>query len=142
MSMKSILAALAGAIVLFLLGWLFFGILLMDFYQENMTQYEGIMKEMPNLWLIFLANFLIALLVSFIFDRWANIRSFMRGLSGALIITLPIFLAFDLWIISGMNLFPPYVLLVDVIVNTFMAMVMGGVIAWILGMGEKQITNP
>lgn len=135
---KILLATLLGGVVMFLLGWLVFGILLMDYYTANTTHYDGLMKEMPNLGLIFLANLLMAFLYAFIFQRWAGIRTFVGGLNGGMIIGLLFTLIMDLMFISGMNLYPASLIVVDVIVNTIMAGIVGGVIGWFLGTGKKQ----
>ncbi|MBL7843133.1 MAG: hypothetical protein JNK44_04650 [Cyclobacteriaceae bacterium] len=42
---KRILATLAGFVVFFLLGWLFYGILLMDFNAANSGTASGVMRE-------------------------------------------------------------------------------------------------
>lgn len=67
MSQRALLAALAGAVTSFLAGWLIYGILLMDFYKANTIVYEGLMKEPPVLWGIFVSGFCSSLLFSLIF---------------------------------------------------------------------------
>lgn len=138
MNTRLILATLAGGVIFFLLGWLVFGILLMDFYQANITEYPGLWKEMPNLVLIALANLVFAFLLAFIFQRWAGITTFGRGFLSGLLVTVLIMLVFDIWMFAGMNLFKPVVLVVDVLVNTLMGGIVGGVIGWILGTGRKK----
>ena len=137
MSTKAILAAVAGAIFAFLLGWLIYGILLMDFYEANTTHYDGLMKEMPNLVLIFLNNLIWSFLLAFIFYRWGAIKSMGNGMKGGIIIGLPVALSFDLYILAGMNLFTPTLVVVDVIVSTVMTALVGGLIGFILGTGKK-----
>ena len=73
MNTKLILATLAGGILYFLLGWLIYGVLLMDFSMANTTQYAGLMKDMPDLLVLFLGNLSFALLMAWIFQKWANI---------------------------------------------------------------------
>jgi len=86
MSTRAILAGIAGAVFAFFLGWLIFGILLMDYYTANTTSYPGLMKEMPNLVLIFLSQLIMGLLFAFIFERWAGIKTFGRGIVGGIIL--------------------------------------------------------
>jgi len=45
---KLILAALAGSVIQFLLGWLIYGILLANFMNCNTSHYEGLMKDMET----------------------------------------------------------------------------------------------
>ena len=48
MTTKAIIAAIAGGIVAFLLGWLVFGILLDGFYTAHSTQYAGLIQKSPE----------------------------------------------------------------------------------------------
>ena len=137
MSIKTILAAIAGAILAFLLGWLIYGFLLMDYFEANTTHYDGLMKEMPNLLLVFINNLIWSSLLAFIFYKWAGIKSFAGGIKGGIIIALPISLSFDLYLVSGMNIFTPTLVVVDVIASTVMWAIVGGLIGFILGTGKK-----
>lgn len=141
MSTKVILAGIAGAVVAFLLGWLLWGVLAMDFMMANTTHYEGLMKEMPNLFLIFLSNLIWGLFVAYVFDRWASISTFTGGMVGGLIIALPISLMFDLYFLAGMNLYNVQAVVVDVLLNTVVGVVIGGVIGWVLGTGKKAVAK-
>jgi len=47
MKTKFMLAGLAGGVFYFFLGWLVYGILLMNFYESNTITYDGLNKEMP-----------------------------------------------------------------------------------------------
>lgn len=137
MSTRAILAAVVGSISSFLLGWLIFGILLMDYYTANTTHYDGLMKEMPNLVLVFLNGLIWSLLLAFIFERWAGIKTILGGIKGGVIIGLPIMLSFNLFLLARMNLFTPTLVVVDVIANTIFTALVGGLIAFILGYRKK-----
>ena len=138
MSKRALLAALAGAVTSFLAGWLIYGILLMDFYKANTTVYEGLMKEPPVLWGIFVSGFCSSLLFSLIFDKWANIRSFAGGAMAGAWIGFLIMLGFDFSFYSFFNLYPPSVLAVDIVVGTGFNAFIGGVIGLVLGTGRKN----
>ena len=137
MNARLIIATLITAVVNFLLGWLVWGILLMDFYKANTTQYEGLMKDMPNLFLIFLCGILFAFLLAYIFDRWANIRTFSKGFIAGMFLGFLIMAGFDLYLMAGMNLFNVKVIIVDVIANTIVSGILGGITALVLGYGRK-----
>ena len=138
MNAKLIIATLITAVVNFLLGWLVFGLLLMDFYTANTTHYDGLMKEMPNLLFIFLSGLLYAFLLAFIFDRWAGIRNFRKGFTAGLLLGFLIMTGFDLYFLAGMNLFNARVVIVDIIVNTIFGGILGGVTGLVLGFGRKS----
>ena len=137
MSTKAILAGIAGGIFLFFLGWLIFGVLLMDYYTANTTHYEGLMNEMPNLYLMMASNLIWGLWLSFLFERWAKIASIGKGIVGGIIIGLPMILTVDLYLLASMNLLNVTITIVDVIVMTVLIALMGGLIGFILGWKKK-----
>jgi hypothetical protein len=141
MKTRLILAALAGAVLYFFLGWLIYEILLGSYYEANTTHYAGLMKDMPNIYLLILSNLVSGFFMAFIFQRWAGFTTFMKGMTGGLILAFLMSLSLDLYFLSAMNLWNITVLIVDVVVSTVIGGIVGGVIGWILGM-EKKIVNP
>jgi uncharacterized membrane protein len=138
MNSKTIVAAITGLILMFFLGWLVWGILLVNFYQANTVEYPGLMKEMPDMIPLILGQLLMSFMLAFVFQRWAGIKTFMGGLLGGLILGGLISAAYDLYFLAGMNLYNVPVIIVDIIVNTAMLGLVGGVIGWILGYKKKE----
>jgi hypothetical protein len=134
-----ILASVIGSVVMFLLGWLIFGILLMGYYEANTTHYAGLTKEIPNLFLMFISNLVTAFLVTFIFQRWAGFKTFTQGLGGGILIGFCVTLSYDLFFVAMMNLYTTSVLVVDVIANSILMGIVGGVIALIIGYEKKTV---
>jgi uncharacterized membrane protein len=136
MNKKLIFAALAGAILQFFLGWLVYGILLVNFMESNTTHYEGLMKDMkgPGFMIgIFLSGLVMSFLVAYIFQRWGKFVTFMKGLSAGAFLGFFLALSYDLYFYSSMNLMTLTGTIVDIITSTIMSAILGGVIAWILG---------
>lgn len=138
MNTKIILSAIVGSIFYFLLGWLIYGFLLMDFFAENTKQYEGLMYEMPNLLLYFLANLSLSYLLAFIFQKWAGIKTISRGFSAGFLIGLFLSISIDLMNYASMDLYTPTLLVVDIIANSVIIALVGGSIGWILGFDKKS----
>jgi hypothetical protein len=139
MNTKTIIAALVGAVVAFLLGWLVWGILLMDYFRENTYQYEGLMvaEEEFKLWAIFIHNLCNAFLLAWVFTR-SNVRTLAGGFQNGAIINFLVSLGFAMMFYSMMNWYKgPAVIAVNVIVNTIFGGVVGAVIAMILGRETK-----
>lgn len=132
---KRILATLAGFVVFFLLGWLFYGMLLMDFYATNSGSATGIMREETDMvwWALIVGNLLQAYLLVYIFGKWANINSFGGGFQAGLIIGLILGFATNLSMYGTMNIINLTVALVDPFVAGVMMAITGGVIGWVLG---------
>lgn len=122
---------------MFLFGWVVFGILLMDFYAANTIQYEGLMKEMPNILLIFISQLLTGFLFAYIFEKWAGYRTFGKGFQGGLIIGFLIIVAFDLYFLAGFHLFNVKLIVFDIILNTIFYALAGGIVGLVLGAGKK-----
>ena len=72
-----LISSVAGSIVYFLLGWVFYDMIFPDLYGS-----EG----ESNLLFVYLGCLTFCLLLGYIFTKWAGISSFMTGLtSGATI---------------------------------------------------------
>lgn len=132
---KRILATLAGFVVFFMLGWLLYGFLLMDFFAANSGSATGTMREETDMvwWALILGNLFQAYLLVYIFGKWANITTFGGGFSAGLIIGLILGFAVNLSWYGTMNLSNLTATLVDPFVSGVMMAITGGVIGWVLG---------
>ena len=65
MNIKVLLASVAGAITLFVLGYVIWGMLLASYFANNEIQYAGLSKQPPGLVAFFLSNLILAFLVAF-----------------------------------------------------------------------------
>ncbi|HEX8735681.1 MAG TPA: hypothetical protein VF721_10185 [Pyrinomonadaceae bacterium] len=140
MNIRVLVATVVGGIVMTLLGWLIFGILLMNFLKPYMIHYNGLEKD-PPAWLpLIIFNFAFAWLFAFIFDYWATIRTFTGGLKGGALIMLPMVIGIDFQYMAFMNLYTSYLpVFVDIIAATVLGAIAGGVIGFVLG---KMGGNP
>ena len=139
---KLILAAIAGSVVQFLLGWLIYGILLANFMDSQTTHYDGLIKDMDTgsfMILVYLAGLAMSFLLAFIFQRWAKFESILKGLTGGMILGFFIALSYDLNSFSMMNLISVNAMIVDVIAYTVIIGIVGAIIAWILGYKSKDV---
>jgi hypothetical protein len=134
---KILLGGLAGGVTFFLLGWLVYGILLMNFTQANFNQCSMRPIEEMIWWSLILSNLAYGLLLSVICN-WSNATKFMDGARIGGIIGLLMGLSIDLSFYSMSTMYSNFTaIMVDVIVSTVMTAIVGGVVAWILGMGKK-----
>jgi hypothetical protein len=141
---KLILAALAGSVIQFLLGWLIYGVLLANFMSCNTNHYDGLMKDMNTgsfMILIFISGLVMSFLIAFIFQRWAKFETLTKGLTGGMILGFLLALSYDLYFFASMNLMSFSAMIVDIIVNTIIIGIIGAVIAWILGFKSKGALN-
>ena len=129
---RFILATLAGAITLFLLGWLFYGFLLMDFYEKAAGSSAAVYREVPIFWAIFLGEVAMAALLTKIFG-WSAIKGFMGGLKGGATIGVLLALGINLIFYGTTTLGTLTSWLFDVIVALIRYGIAGGVIGWVVG---------
>ncbi len=136
MNSKIIVAALLGALASFILGFLFYGLLLMDYMSSNMI--PGAMKTEAEMGassyiFLFLGTFASSLLLAYVFDRWANIRTAGGGASAGALLGLLMILSFDFGMYATTNLLKMNFMLLDIALNVVFAAAAGAVIGWWLG---------
>jgi hypothetical protein len=132
MNTKTIVGGVLAAIVSFLLGWLVFGILLMDYYATNMKTYEGLMKANPAIWAIAVANLCFGMMLAFIFQL-GGILTASRGFVTAMIISLLVSMSFNLSMHAQFDLYSGSLLVTDVLVNMVFGGIVGAFLGWWLG---------
>lgn len=132
---KRIMATLAGFVVLFLMGWLLYGMLLMDFFMANAGSATGVMRSDSEMvwWALILGNVLQSYLLVYIFGKWANVTTFSGGLQNGAMIGLILGYAYDLTMYGTSNTMNLTGALVDPLVATVMMGLAGGVIGAVLG---------
>jgi len=132
---KRIMATLAGFVTFFLLGWLFYGMLLMDFYSTNAGSATGVMRGETEMvwWALAVGNLFQAYLLVYIFGKWANITTFGGGFQAGAMIGLIIGYGFNLTMYGTSNIMNLTASLVDPLVVAIMMGMTGGVIGVVLG---------
>lgn len=131
---RVVAATFAGGVVMFVLGFLIYGIALDAFMKANMVSYPGLLKETPDFILLGVANLTYAFLLAFIGDYWARVRTFAGGAKLGAIVAFLFALTLDLMFMAFMNLYSGFlVVIVDIIASTVMGAIAGGVIGLVLG---------
>ncbi|MFI5170972.1 MAG: DUF1761 domain-containing protein [Chitinophagales bacterium] len=140
MNSKVLIAAIGGAIFHFLLGWLVFGILLMDSMESNMT--EGMKsisrgKDAYIYWAFGVGSFVTALLFALILNRF-GVRTFMKGAVAGLWIGALMAWAYDFQMYAQFTMMDLNMVLMDAVFSGIFMALVAGVIGWLLGMGNKK----
>jgi hypothetical protein len=137
-SNKILLGGLAGGIAFFLLGWLVYGILLMDFMRTSYNQCSMNPEGEMIWWALILSNFAYSFLFAFIFS-WTKTTGWMGGAKVAGIIGLLMASYFDLSMYSMSTMFNGLsVVFLDIIIAAVFAAVIGAIIGLVMGMGKKE----
>jgi hypothetical protein len=132
---KRIMATLAGFVVFFFMGFLLYGMLLMDFFMANAGSATGVYREDAEMvwWALALGNLLQSYLLVYIFSKWTNITTFASGLQAGAMIGLILGLGYDLTMYGTSNISNLTATLVDPLVVAVMMGATGGVIGIVLG---------
>ena len=77
--MKILRGTVFGGILYFLLGWLVYGILLMDYFMANTNQCANRPEGEMIWWAMIVSTFLVALLLTLVL-KWAKAKSITDGL--------------------------------------------------------------
>ena len=139
MNTKPILASLAAGIASFFIGWLVWGILLMDYYEASMNQFEGLNKapEDMNMMAMILANLVMGLLIGWSLWRMGITKPMSGAVAGAVLFTL-VSLSMSLYYISMTNMYKDNtIVIVDMAVNAIVGGILGAIAAMVLGRGDK-----
>src|SRR6187431_1281776 len=106
MSTKTILAAVVESIAALLLGYVIWGVLLMDYFKSSTIPYEGLMlpdTEM-KLWAIYISNLASSFLYAWSFTRM-GINTPIGGAQAGAVINALFALSMDMMFYSMMNWF-------------------------------------
>lgn len=134
---KILLGGLAGGVALFLLGWVIYGMLLMDYTTANYNQCASRPMQEMIWWAMILSNLALGFLLATIFS-WSNTTGLMAGAKAAGIIGLLLGVSMDLGFYSMTTMYSSLtVIFVDVIAYIVYLAIAGAVIAWVMGMVRK-----
>ena len=134
MTRQHITAALIGSITAFLLGWLIWGVLTMDYYQSNIrTEYSALANSEPDLLLIYCSQLLWSALSVFVIQR-GKTQNFISGFRTGAIVYFLIEAGFNAMQQASMELYSGFTfVVVNILLNTIFGGLVGGVIGLWLG---------
>jgi uncharacterized membrane protein len=135
---KILIAGLIGGVVAFILGYLAWGLLLGDFFEANSGSASGVMRaDEEMLWIpMILGHLSWGLFFALIFGRWANISTFVTGAKAGAVLGFLVSFTFDMINLGSTNLSTLTGAIVDILVMSIIAAIVGGVVGWYLGRGK------
>ena len=138
---KILLAGVFGGVTLFILGFLIYGMLLMQFMADNAGA-PGVNKtaeEMSFPWLI-ISNLAAGFLLAVIYGKYANINTAMAGAQAGALIGFLMALSVDAAMYASTYLYNMKGMITDIVVWTVMCSITSAVVAATLGMRSKTVT--
>ena len=138
---KILLAGFLGAVTLFLLGFLVYGMLLGEFMAANAGA-PGVNKTMEEMsfgWLV-VGNLASGMLLAVIYGKYANINTAAAGLQAGALIGFLMAVGVDSAMFGTTHLYNMKAMWADIAMWTFMSAITGAVVAAVLGMNRKAAT--
>jgi hypothetical protein len=132
------LAGILGGIVFFLLGWLVYGMLLMDYMEENAGLALGVNRVDMLLWSIGLGSLLYGFFLSYIFSCVGQVKTAAAGAKSGAWVGFFVAGAIDFTKYGTTNITTLNAVAVDILAATVMASITGAVVAWVLGAGATK----
>ncbi len=122
-----LISGVAGGIVNFLLGWLFYGILFKDFVPQPAEE------TAESMLLIFLGSLTFGLFLAYIYTKWGQISTAATGAQAGAVIGLFLGLFWNFFS-AAMSATPDYqYFAIDMVITVVMSAITGAVVAVING---------
>ena len=134
---KFLVGGIIGGVTNFFLGWLIYGMLLMNFMQSHSNNASGVFRTEETMiwWALIIGNLAFGFLLSYILNK-SNVNSAMAGATVGAVVGFLMSLAIDFSIYAQINLWDTTAMAVDIIASTVMSAIAGAAIGWYLGRGK------
>ncbi|MBK8517474.1 MAG: hypothetical protein IPL55_14660 [Saprospiraceae bacterium] len=129
---KILVAGLIGGVFSFFFGWLIYGILLADMMPENVPDLNRAEADMIW-WAVIVSNLLYGILFAYVFVQWASISTWMGGAKAGAILGFLITASYDTGLFAFTKMHTMQSMIMDIVVGTIFAAIVGAVIGWWLG---------
>ena len=134
-----IIGGIVGGVVFFLLGWLFYGNLLADFFAKNSGYGSEDMAEF-KWWALILGNVFSGLLLAYVFLK-SGVATVSAGAVTGAVIGFFMTGSIDLIMFGTTKMLNKSSLMTDIAVSTFMSAIAGAVIVLVINMLNKSTVS-
>ncbi|MFN8265886.1 MAG: hypothetical protein U0T11_07425 [Chitinophagaceae bacterium] len=133
-SKKLVIGGIIGGVVIFLAGWLIYGILLMDYMAHHSRMSSGAFRSETEMimWAMALGNLGFGFLISFLLSK-LNVNDLKGGLIYGALLGLFISFSMDMMLYAQLNIWGKGAIVADVIGSTIMFAIAGAVIGLVNG---------
>ncbi len=133
---KLFMGGIVGGILFFLLGWLIYGMLLMDFMNNHTGAAGNVSRTEPDFLYLAIGNLAMGFLLAYIFVK-SNVNSMAGGFITGAVLGLLMSVGYDCMIYGTTTVISKTAMAADVAVSTVMTAIAGAVVAMVMGMGKK-----
>ncbi|MEO6253617.1 MAG: hypothetical protein ABIO79_09940 [Ferruginibacter sp.] len=133
---KLLFGGIAGGVAFFLLGWLIYGMLLMDFMNSNPGAAGNVMKAEPDFMYLIIGNLAMGFLFAYIFIK-GNVNSMAGGIVMGAIVGFLLCLSVDTTMYATSTVISKKAMAADIAAMTVMCAIAGAIVGMVMGMGKK-----
>ena len=135
---KLFFGGIIGGIVNFLLGWLVYGILLMEIMRKHSTHRPSVFRTEEEMiwWSLILGNIAIGFMIAYVILK-ANIKTAGAGAVTGFVLGMLTSLGIDCIMYAQMKVFGRAVIAMDVVAAAIITAIVGAILGWYFGRGEK-----
>ena len=135
---KLFLGGIAGGVAFFLLGWLIYGMLLMNFMADHTGTAVNLMRPEGDMLFLYLVigNLAQGFLIAYILLK-GNVNTMAGGIVTGAIVGLLSAVSIDCITYATSTTISKTAMAADVAAATVMTAIVGGIVGMVLGMGKK-----
>lgn len=133
---KLLIGGIVGGVACFLLGWVIFGMLLMDFFKSHTGVAGDISKAEPEFLYLIIGNLAMGFMLAYVFIK-GNVNSLAGGIVTGGILGLLVSVGYNCIWYATSTVLSKTAMAADVAGTVVMTAIAGAVIAMVLGMGKK-----
>ncbi|MBK9015068.1 MAG: hypothetical protein IPM82_13920 [Saprospiraceae bacterium] len=136
---KLLIGALLGGVAYFLLGWVLYGMLFMDTIASMMPGMAAVQRSDADMDMVamIIGNLSFGLLLAYIFEKWAGIRSFIGGLVAGATVGFLLAFGYDCILHGTTTMCSWNGVILDSVIFAVISGLAGGLIGWWLGYNQK-----
>ena len=135
---RFVIGTLAGGIVMYLVGYLIWGLLLADFFAANAGSATGVARETNLIWAVVLGTFSLAALVTLAVGSQAGPSTILGGFKIGAIVGFLVWFGVDFIRYGLMNVSNLTATMVDPLLEIVRTGIGGAIIAAVLGRFAKR----
>jgi len=138
-SKKFIIGGLLGGVAHFFLGWVVWGMLIMGFMHNHSNPTAAIIFRNENemkWWAMIVGNLTVGFLICYVLTK-ANIKNAAGGAFTGAVVGMLHSLATGLIVYAQMMIFGLPAIAADVVASAVVLGIVGGIVGWYLGRGDK-----
>jgi hypothetical protein len=136
---KFLVSGIISGVVSFFAGYLIYGLLLADFFAKQAGPAGNVMRQPTDMiwWAMIAGSLGYGLMLSYIFNKWTDIKSLGAGFGPGLIIGFFMTAGFDLMMYGSTTLSTITGTCADIVCGSIMGGITGAVVGLANGFGKK-----